>query len=470
MGKGQSAVTVVRGGTIWTGGARPNVIRGADLVIEDGRVAAIEAHYRGRADLEIDAGDCLLVPGLINAHVHPGNSPRSRGLAEDIDLPDDGAFYHLTLPVQLYARNVLSQDDVAAIMEWDLVAMLAGGATTIVAEQFGPWANWIKLIERIGFRCHYGYTYPNDLGAIGYVGKDGKIVSDAAVNVAAGLTENLGLHDRYHGAFEDRLRIHLSPHGPDTVPEDLLVETKRHCRERGIHAHLHLAQHMSERKVVSSRSKGRTSVEYLDHIGFLGPDVMATHVTYVERDDIAILARTKTNVVHASYRKAKEGIASPFWDFLAGGVNVAIATDSFSHDLIQDLKLAAMIGKIRGGRVGHPNAREVLTCATHGAAKALGRGDLGHLEPGARGDVTIINLTSPFNAPVLDPLRALVYYSGAADIRCTLVDGKLLYDRGRIVGSDVTAIRKQASEACHRLWQAASEGGAMPKETSYGGH
>jgi cytosine/adenosine deaminase-related metal-dependent hydrolase len=172
--------------------------------------------------------------------------------------------------------------------------------------------------------------------------------------------------------------------------------------------------------------------------------------------------------VHASYRKAKEGIASPFWDFLAGGVNVAIATDSFSHDLIQDLKLAAMIGKIRGGRVGHPNAREVLACATHGAARALGRADLGHLQPGARGDVTVIGMTSPFNSPVLDPVRALVYYSGASDIRCTLADGKVLYDRGRVAGSDVAAVRRRADEACRRLWQAASDGGAMPAGTSYG--
>ncbi|MSO64228.1 MAG: hypothetical protein EXQ85_00225 [Alphaproteobacteria bacterium] len=95
----RSRVTVLRGRTIWTGGATPQTHYGSDLVIENGRVATIEPGYHGRADLEIDAVDCLLVPGLINAHVHPGNSPRSRGLAEDVDLPDDGAFYHMTLPV-----------------------------------------------------------------------------------------------------------------------------------------------------------------------------------------------------------------------------------------------------------------------------------------------------------------------------------------------------------------------------------
>ncbi len=466
MNNDQSRVTIVRGGTIWTGGADPELIYGHDLIVENGSVAAIEPNYRGRTDVEVEAAGCLVIPGLINAHVHPGTTPRSRGLAEDVDLPEDGAFYHVTLPVQLHAKDVLTPDDVKAVMTWDLIAMLAGGATTIVAEQFGAWQNWIDLVERVGFRCHYGLTYPNNLSAIGYV-KDGKIVHETSEDVAATLIENLALHDRYHGMFSDRLRVHLSPHGPDTVPEDLLRETKRHCRERGISAHLHLAQHRDERNVIAQLTGGRSSIEYLDDIGFLGPDVMATHVTYVEDADIPILAKTGTHVVHASYRKAKEGVASPFWDFLSAGVNVAIATDSFSHDMILDLKLAAMIGKIREGRVGHPTAREVLRCATYGAARALGRSDIGHLNPGAKGDVTVINLTTPFNSPVLDPIRALIYYSGASDIRCTLVDGEVLYSEGTVVGCDVEAIRLQAADACHRLWQAADKGGVMPEGTEY---
>ncbi len=462
----ETETTVVRGGTIWTGGAKPEIHYRQDLVIENGEVAAIEPDYKGRADLEIDAHNCLVAPGLINAHVHPGNSPRSRGLAEDVEPPEGAAFYHMTLPVQLYARNVLSADDVLTIMEWDLIAMLCGGATTIVAEQFGPVDNWLRLVDRIGVRCHLGLTYPNDLGAIGFI-KDGEITTDSTGDVALDLEQGLRLHDHYHGAFDDRLRVHLSPHGPDTVPEELLRETKRQCAERGIHAHLHLAQHLSERNTIAERSGGRTSVQYLNDIGFLGADVMATHVTFVDDDDIGILAETRTHVVHASYRKAKEGIASPFWDFLKRGVNVAIATDSFSHDLIQDLKFAAMIGKIRGSQVGHPTAREVLGCATQGAANALGRPDLGHLNPGARGDVTVISLLSPFNSPVLDPVRALVYYSSAADIRHTLVNGRLLYSEGKVAGSDVDAVRRRTIAACDRLWQSAAEGGAMPEGTRY---
>ena len=112
--------------------------------------------YRGRHDVEVDAGGCLVAPGLINAHVHPGTSPRSRGLAEDAEIVEDGAYYHVTLPTQMLGPQVLDDDDVAAITAWDVAASLLGGATTIVAEYFGSPKHWIPLVERVGFRGQLG--------------------------------------------------------------------------------------------------------------------------------------------------------------------------------------------------------------------------------------------------------------------------------------------------------------------------
>jgi 5-methylthioadenosine/S-adenosylhomocysteine deaminase len=460
-----ASVTVVRGGSVWTGGANPRTLSNHDLVIEDGVVVAIEPDYRGRSDIEIDAGGCMVAPGLINAHVHPGSTPRSRGVAEDSNVTEDGAYYHMTLPVQLIAPEVLDSDDIAAITEWDTIAMLRGGATTIVAEYFGSPAPWIPLVSKFGFRGQLGLTYPNRLGAIGFV-QDGKIVSTDAGDVAAAMEDGLRLHDTHDGACDGRLRIHLSPHGSETVPEEVLRATARACAERGINAHMHLAQHMAEYRAIEQRY-GKSPVQYLHDIGFLGPHVMATHVTYVDDADIAILADTGVHVVHAAYRKAKEAITSPFHEFLTKGVNVAIATDSFSHDLILDLKLACLLGKVRGGSVAQPTAHQALSAATHGAARALRRPDLGTLEPGARGDVIVIALDGPFAAPVFDPVRALVYYATAADIRHTLVDGRPVVRNGKVEGVDMAALHARVKDACERLWSLAAERNVLPEGVTY---
>ena len=262
--------------------------------------------------------------------------------------------------------------------------------------------------------------------------------------------------------------MHLSPHGPDTVPEEILRATKRCCAERGVRAHLHLAQHLAECRAIEARH-GVSPVRYLHDIGFLGPDVMATHVTYIDETDLDVLAISGAHVVHCPYRKAKEGITSPFSEFLARGVNVAIATDSFSHDLVLDLKLACLLGKIRSGSVAEPSARQALSCATHGAARALGRPDLGTIEPGARGDIIVVSLEGAFAAPVFDPLRALVYYGSASDIRHTLVDGRPVVRNGVVLGVDMANLRRRAHDACDRLWSRAAERDVLPPGVRYGG-
>ncbi len=461
-----ATVTVIRANAIWTGGTEAKMFYRRDLVIQDGIVAGIEDEYKGRVDIEIDATGCLVVPGLVNCHTHAGCTPHARGLSEDLDIPDAGAFYHSLIPVLGLAYSELSHEEFAAIMEWDVIAMLLGGATMIVEENFGGADIWMQLVQRLGFRSNLGLTSPGNVGSIGYV-KEGQIVIDDPGDVAAGLTAGLKLHDEQHGQYGDRLRIHLSPHAPDTVPEDILRESKKAARERWMTVHLHLAQHLSERQDIAERQDSLTPVQYLESIGFLGPEVLATHVSYVTENDMDVIARTRTNVIHCSYRKAKEGLNSPYWQFVERGVNVALATDSFSHDLIEDLRLGALLGKISQHKVGLPHAQHLITSATLGAARALRRPDLGHLAVGARGDAVAIDLSNPFNAPVFDPLRALVYYSSGADVKHSVVDGQPVVLNRKVVGSDMGRVSKKAGVACRRIWQLSAEKQALPAGINY---
>ena len=461
-----ATVTVIRADAVWTGGSQPQTLYGRDLVIEDGTVVGLEEDYRGRTDVEIDATGCVVVPGLVNCHTHAGCTPHARGVSEDLNILEDGAFYHSLIPLLGLGYTELTQDEFAAVMEWDAIAMLLGGATMIVEENFGGADIWMELVERLGFRSNLGLTYPGNVGSIGYV-QDGKIVIDDPGDVAAGLAAGLKLHGDHHGRFDDRLRIHLSPHAPDTVPEEILRETKKEAQERDVTMHLHLAQHLSETRAIAERHGNKTPVQYLDDIDFLGPDVLATHVSYVTETDMEIIARARAHVVHCSYRKAKEGLNSPYWQFLKRGVNVALATDSFSHDLIEDLRLGALLGKISQNNVALPHAQHLVTSATLGAARALGRDDLGRLEPGARGDAVAIDISTPFNSPVFDPLRALVYYSTGSDVKHSVVDGRPVVVDRKVVGSDMDAIRKQAEAACRRIWRLGTERDALPQGVRY---
>ncbi len=460
----QTHVSVVRGGLVWTGGATPALHPDTDVVVEDGRIAVLERRFRGRADIEIDAEGALVVPGLVNCHTHAGCTPTARGVSEDLDLPEAGAFYHSVIPLLGLAYSALTEEEFAAIMEWDAIAMLLGGATTIVEENFGGADLWLEIVERLGFRSNVGLTYPGNVSAIGYV-VEGRIVRDA-YDVEAGFRDALAFHADHHGSLSDRVRVHLSPHASETVPEEILRETRKVANELETTIHLHLAQHLDEDRTIRERH-GTSPVRYLEQIGLLGPDVLATHVTYTDAADWDAIARTRTNVVHTAYRKAKEGLTSPFWEFLERDANVCMATDSFSHDLVENLKLSALFGKVREHAVGRPTAEHVLGCATHGAAVALGRPDLGVIEPNARGDLLVLDLTSPYTAPVFDPVRAAVYYGNSHSVRHTLVDGRPVVLDRRVAGSDMDAVRARTEAACRRLWQLAVEQGALPEGTRY---
>ena len=114
-------VTIIRANAIWTGGTEAKMFYHRDLVIEDG----IKDEYKGHVDIEIDATGCLVVPGLVNCHTHAGCTPHARGLSEDLDIPDAGAFYHSLIPVLGLYYTELSHEEFAAIMEWAVARCLS---------------------------------------------------------------------------------------------------------------------------------------------------------------------------------------------------------------------------------------------------------------------------------------------------------------------------------------------------------
>jgi cytosine/adenosine deaminase-related metal-dependent hydrolase len=302
-----------------------------------------------------------------------------------------------------------------------------------------------------------GVSYPTGRGSVS--SRDDAGAANAGF---AGLQANLDAHAAYHGAFDGRLTVHLSPHGPDTVAEEVLRETRARATALGINIHLHVAQHPAEVATVAAITGGMTSVEYLDEMGLLGPDVLAVHATHTTDADLDVLARTGTNLVVCPARRAREGVSAPAFRFASRGLNVSLGTDSFSHDLLGDLSLCAVLGKLTASDLDQLVAPQMLSFATSAPARTLRRSDLGQLNPGARGDVVVVDQRTPFNAPVFDPVRSLVYYTSAGDVRHTLVDGEYVVRDRMPVHCDVPQLRERVIASCRQVWAAAAAEGVLP--------
>jgi cytosine/adenosine deaminase-related metal-dependent hydrolase len=441
------------------------IVRDKTVVTRGDRIEQIVDHYSGPADIRIQAQGRLLSPGFINGHTHVGCGVYSRGLAEDQDLLPNTAFYHYFVPLLTIGNENFTPDEFSALLEWDILEMVKKGSTTILEESFGGYDMVVEIVKRLGNRAYVSPSYPSEVRNIGYV-KDGKLQYDRpdVSVIAKGLQRNIDFFEKHNGDASDRIRVRLSPTGPDTCPPEVLRATREAADRLGCGISTHASHHRAE--IEFCRKNFHASpIQHLANTGILGSDAVITHVTLTDDDDRKLLAKTKSTIVHCPYRKAKEAVTSPYYEYIERGINSMLGTDSFSSDLTENIKMAVVLGKIRIERVGVPTGVDALNSATLAGARGLNRDDLGQIKPGAKADLLVIDLTKPHNFPVIDPIKNFVYYSYGSDIETVMVDGKLLIDKGRALTTDEADLRRRVKAGVERIWALAEKQGAMPKST-----
>lgn len=438
------------------------VVRDKTVVVEGDRIREIVDRYDGPADRRIQAEGRLLSPGFINCHTHIGCATYSRGMAEDFDLVEGSAFYHYFVPLLTVGYKHFTKDEYAALLEWDILEMVKKGSTTVLEENFGGFDSVIDIVKRFGNRAYVSYSYPNSVSNIGYM-KDGKLCypKPDVDAIMKGLRKGVEMHEMHNGSADDRIRVRLSPTGPDSCPPEVLRETRKIADKLGCGISIHAAHHSTEIDYCKNVFNA-TPIEHLANTGILGTDAILTHVTYTNDKDRQLLEKSHSTVVHCSYRKAREAVISPYYEYLERGINVALGTDSFSSDITETIKMAGVLGKIRMERVGAPTAFDVIDSATLAGARGLGREDLGRIQPGAKADLILIDLTQPHNFPVIEPVKNFVYYSFGSDVETVMVNGNIVIDKGKAVNTDENALRKRVKAAADRIWAIAESEDKMP--------
>jgi cytosine/adenosine deaminase-related metal-dependent hydrolase len=210
------------------------------------------------------------------------------------------------------------------------------------------------------------------------------------------------------------------------------------------------------------REYGKTPIELLDSIGFLGPDVLLGHcvfhnnhswVHYPYTDDLQRLADSGASIAHAPFKYLKMGIAlESFTRYRQKGINIALGTDTYPQDIIREMRYAALMCRMADAsfRVGTP--QEVFDAATLGGARALGRDDLGRLAPGARADLLIVDLQKMHYGAVHDPIKSLVEAGDASDIRTLVVNGKTLIEDHKALVVDEARLLRETQASGEATW------------------
>ncbi|WP_395572567.1 amidohydrolase [Streptomyces sp. BK79] len=402
----------------------------AAVVVRDGAVAAVTSAAAvedlAAAD-RIDARGQVALPGLINCHTH-APMVALRGLAED--LPTEEWFNDVVWPVE----SNLTERDVELGARLACAEMIRAGVTCF-ADHYFAMDTVADVVAACGMRALLGQAYFSSQGP-------------------EGRRASLEFALRHRDSAGGRITTALAPHAPYTVTEADLAATARLARDHGLPVHLHAAENREQTDTSLARH-GATPIGILERTGVLDTDVLIAHGTGITEDDLPLLARAggRTAVATAprGYLKFAWPTTTPVRALRDIGIPVGLATDGAasnnSLDVWESMALTSLIQKSAEGDPRWLTSRQALHHATLQSARAVGLGDtVGRIAPGRRADLVLVDLTGPHTQPVHDLAATLVHSARSADVRTTIVDGRVLMRDRELLTLDVPAVVRELGE------------------------
>jgi 5-methylthioadenosine/S-adenosylhomocysteine deaminase len=433
--------------------ARHAYLRDADLVFEGDRISYVGRLYPGPVDTEIPGHDLMVMPGLVDIHSHPSTEPFFRGIREEHGLPT-------MFMTGLYERGFAFRPDAEGRHAGKTTAyceMLLTGITT-VADLSGIDQGWIDLAAQSGLRVFVAPSY----ASAGWHLSNNWQLQYAWDEPAGrrGLDAALKLIDAARANPSGRLDGIISPAQIDTCTEDLLRDSHDAAVAKSLPFTTHCSQSINEFNEMTNRH-GITPVQWARDIGILGRHTILGHAIFIDEhswlhwhthQDLDILAATQTSIAHCPSPFARYGqTLEDFGRYRRKGVNIGMGTDVAPHNLIEEMRLAATLARVAAEDIGATSLTDVFHAATAGGARALGRTDIGRLEPGAKADLVLVDLKNPWMMPARDPLRSLVYTAADRAIHKVFIDGRLVVQQGKVLTLDHAAALEALTEAQARM-------------------
>jgi cytosine/adenosine deaminase-related metal-dependent hydrolase len=393
----------------------------------------------------IDASGCLATPGLINTHHHLYQWG-TRGMAADATL-----FEWLTELYPVWAR--MDADMVRPLATAALAWLAKTGCSTTMDHHYvfprtggDLLGATVTAAQQVGLRFH-PTRGSMDLGVSSGGLPPDEVVEDRDAILAASKAAIDQFHDP---SRESMLRLGLAPCSPFSVTSELLTETAELARQAGVRLHTHLAETADENDYCAEHF-GRTPVEYVDSLGWLGADVWLAHAVHLDDGAIVRLAATGTGVAHcpSSNGRLGAGICRTH-DLVAAGVGVGLGVDgaasSEESSLIGEVRQATLTARAAGGPTAM-SVRQALELATIGGARVLGRAsEIGSLEAGKLADIALWRLDTLPHAGIADPVAALAL-GARPPLELLLVNGRPVVERDQLVTVDERQVAGAASRA-----------------------
>ncbi|MCE5210070.1 MAG: amidohydrolase [Deltaproteobacteria bacterium] len=434
---------VITGGTLLTMSGKMEIMENSFVGIKGDSIDVVDqikdtAKASLPAKEKIDASGCVVMPGLVNTHTH---LPMVcfRGMADDLPLME-----WLTKniwPAETHFVNKKMVYDGATLA---MAEMILSGTTTFCDGYFFE-DSIAEAVSAAGMRAVVGQGFAD------FIMKDKRATEKTMAAARIFLEKWLPRAPLITPAY--------FCHSPYTCSPETLSRVKEAARDAGILYLIHLLENKDETETILKRY-GKKPVRHLLDLGVLDERTVAVHCNWLDREDMTVFTDLGVKVSHnpESSMKLAAGIA-PVPEMLNQGITVGIGTDGCASnndlDMFREMDTAAKVHKVTSLDPTVMDAQTVCKMATLGGAKTLGLDQLiGSIEKGKKADIIIIDMNQPHLTPLYNFYSQLVYAARGADVKTSIINGRILMKDRELRTIDTQAamknVRKIAAEIVNR--------------------
>lgn len=433
--KGNSWI-ILHNAVIVTMDPQSRVFRNGGIVIDHDSIKAIGQSsdilrdFSALAHQIIDLNSQILLPGLINTHVHTSQQ-LGRGIADDVDL-----MTWLHGRIWPYESNMTEEDSYISTLLCAIELIHSG--VTCFAEAGGQHVSGMaRAVELLGLRACLARS-TMDAG-------EGLPATWVTRTTDECIQLQKELYNKYHNTADGRIRVWFGIRQIMNSTDRLLLETRDAARQLKTGIHMHVAEIPYENQLVmDTRKANHGTVTHLEKIEFLQNNLLAAHTVWVNNTEIGFLSRAGVKVSHCPAAAMRMLGFAPIREMLDAGICVSLGTDGAPSNnrmsIVDEMYLASLINK---GREVYANgttdptalpAETVLRMVTiNGAKSVLWDDEIGSLEVGKKADMVVINPSFWTMVPIHDWISSLVYCMRTENVVSVMCNGQWIMKDKKIL-------------------------------------
>lgn len=399
-------------------------IESTDVYVDGGKIVKI-GESTIKADRIYDLNGNLLMPSFKNAHTH---SAMTFGRSFADDLPLSSWLNDKIFPLEAK----LNGDDIYKLSKLAFLEYLTSGITACFDMYYFP-ENMAKASVDFGFRT----------------------VMCGAVNNFKESVEKLEEYYNKYNNYDELVSYKLGFHAEYTTSKEIMQGISQLAEKYSAPVFMHSSETKSEVEGCIERY-GKSPTALFDELGLFNYGGGAYHSVWVDDSDLEIYKKRGVwAVINAgSNCKLASGIA-PVSKMMDIGINLAIGTDGPASnnalDMFREMYLIAATQKINDCDAASTDANAILKAATIGSAHCMGLDECDVIDEGKTADLIVIDMHRPNMQPINNITKNIVYSGSKENVKMTMINGKIFYENGEFINTDIEKIYSEAQAVIDRI-------------------